>query len=547
MKKIIFYKVSFIILLMLSFGCSEDYLQEEPPHIMAGESLYNSYNGFESGLNGLYALMRVGRANDDHLQLVLSGVDNMCTNYDTEKFFSDWGELNSPTEGDFEDIFAWCYEIINAANTIINRAENENIDWTGGTSSPEGNKNRVLAEARALRAWAYRFLTYCWGDVPLNLEESLGSSINTDWQRTPVEKVRQQIISDLLFAQQHISSDGSYQGRITKGAVQHYLAEMYLVRNMPDSAEYWADQVIDNPEYELVTERYGVLESEPGVVFMDMFQEGNQNRLEGNTEALWVIQFEANVIGGGESKIRRYHGCRYDLINIDGVTPLEITFDRGGRNKSYFAPTKFAIDLYEDQDDRGSNFAIRKFFILKDEVENAPLPGDDLPPGYSYGDTIWNDWSEDLTADNNKVANWPWSRKADGTDPNDVRSDYNFNDQVYLRLADTYLLKAEAQLKQGLPEQAATTINIVRERSNATPVTGADVDLDFILDERSRELFLEEERRFTLLRTHKWLERVAAYNKYGGEKIAPRDTLFPIPQVVIDANLTTPMEQNPGW
>ncbi|WP_321373406.1 RagB/SusD family nutrient uptake outer membrane protein [uncultured Draconibacterium sp.] len=545
MKKIIFYKVSFIILLMLSFGCSEDYLQEEPPHIMAGESLYNSYNGFESGLNGLYALMRIGRANDDHLQLVLSGVDNMCTNYDTEKFFSDWGELNSPTEGDFEDIFAWCYEIINAANTIINRAENENIDWTGGTSSPDGNKNRVLAEARALRAWAYRFLTYCWGDVPLNLEESLGSSINTDWQRTPVEKVRQQIISDLLFAQQHISADGSYQGRITKGAVQHYLAEMYLVKNMPDSAEYWADQVIDNPEYELVTERYGVLESEPGVVFMDMFQEGNQNRLEGNTEALWVIQFEANVIGGGESKIRRYHGCRYDLINIDGVTPLEITFDRGGRNKSYFAPTKFAIDLYEDQDERGSNFAIRKFFILKDEVENAPLRGDDLPPGYSYGDTIWNDWSEDLTADHNKVANWPWSRKADGTDPNDVRSDYNFNDQVYLRLADTYLLKAEAQLKQGFPEQAATTINIVRERSNATPVT--DVDLDFILDERSRELFLEEERRFTLLRTHKWLERVAAYNKYGGEKIAPRDTLFPIPQVVIDANLTTPMEQNPGW
>ncbi|MCK4923303.1 MAG: RagB/SusD family nutrient uptake outer membrane protein, partial [Bacteroidales bacterium] len=91
------------------------------------------------------------------------------------------------------------------------------------------------------------------------------------------------------------------------------------------------------------------------------------------------------------------------------------------------------------------------------------------------------------------------------------------------------------------------TINIIRERSNAIPITGADVTLDYILDERSRELIVEEERRYTLLRTGKWLERTAKYNHYGGELIAPRDTLFPIPQTVIDANLTKYMPNNPGW
>ena len=71
--------------------------------------------------------------------------------------------------------------------------------------------------------------------------------------------------------------------------------------------------------------------------------------------------------------------------------------------------------------------------------------------------------------------------------------------------------------------------------------------LDFILDERSRELFMEEERRNTLLRTHTWYDRTKAHNFFGGEKITLRDTLFPIPQDVIDANLTKPMEQNPGF
>jgi hypothetical protein len=73
------------------------------------------------------------------------------------------------------------------------------------------------------------------------------------------------------------------------------------------------------------------------------------------------------------------------------------------------------------------------------------------------------------------------------------------------------------------------------------------VTIDYILDERSRELFIEEERRMTLLRTRKWFERTQKYNKFGGELITLRDTIFPIPQDVIDANLTKPFPQNPGF
>jgi hypothetical protein len=74
------------------------------------------------------------------------------------------------------------------------------------------------------------------------------------------------------------------------------------------------------------------------------------------------------------------------------------------------------------------------------------------------------------------------------------------------------------------------------------------VDIDYILDERARELMVEGPRRYTLLRTGKWAERTRLYNTWGGETIDPeRDILLPIPQSVIDANLTKKMPQNPGY
>lgn len=537
-------KVALAIILLA--GCSEDVLKENPPNILAGPTIYQDLAGFEAGLNGLYNIARHGRWQSEKLENALNGVDNMCSNYRRSDIFWSWGPTNSPADDELLETFNWLYEVINAANTIIFYADDEKVDWSGGSDTPSENKNRVIAEARAMRGWAYRRLAYSWGDVPLSL--SMESSIKTDWERTPVAEVRKQIITDYKYAQQYIPTEGSLQGRITKGAVQTLLAEMYLTINKPDSALYWTDQAIANPAYTLVTERYGVKRDDPdGNAFGDMFKEGNQNREEGNTEALWVWQFELNSIDERGHEYSRAIVGRYNEIVIDGLRAIQFTNERGGRGKAYFGATKWWIDSYEPQDDRASNYILRKFFILRDAAYNAPEPADLLPDGLSYGDTIWLDWSEPISASHRSVTYWPYSRKFEGTDPDNMRASFAWTDLIYLRLADTYLLKAEAQYKLGRPDDAAATINIIRTRSNATLITGADVDIDFILDERSRELYGEEERRYTLLRTRKWLERTALYNKFGGEKITARDTLFPIPQDVIDANLTAPLPQNPGW
>ncbi|HEY0667376.1 MAG TPA: RagB/SusD family nutrient uptake outer membrane protein [Sphingobacteriaceae bacterium] len=560
MKKILNIIVAFVTISLMQ-SCSDEWLEENPPHLITTETLYTNLNGFEAGLNGLYSLVRGEREGRDGstenlvADIAMIGTDNIVPNQRGGFGFIAllYNTNNESSNSNLRSVFLWLYQTVNAANTIINQAEKgADIDWSGAGGTPEVNKNRVIAEAKALRAWAYRHLTFCWGDVPLNLEESLGSNIKTDWARTPRAEVRKQMKADWLAAEPYLDVAPKVRGRISKGAVQHYLSELYLTIGKPDSALIWANKVINTPAYKLITNRYGVKANKPGVAFMDMFYEGNANREEGNTEALWVWQWEYNVVGGGEngSIMRRYHNAtsHHVQIKINNVVPLQKTPERGGIGIGREQPTKWAIDLYEPQDDRGSNYAIRKYYILRTAAENAPAPADKLPPGYKYGDTIKLVWKNDLTGlGNGLVNNYPFIRKYDTTDPLTDPLRGSYNDQTYLRLAETYLLKAEAQLKLNDKPGAASTINIIRRRSKASDISASDVTLDFILDERSRELIGEEHRRYTLLRTGKWLERVKKYNFRGGQTAAARDTLYPIPQVVIDANLTEIMPQNPGF
>jgi hypothetical protein len=123
---------------------------------------------------------------------------------------------------------------------------------------------------------------------------------------------------------------------------------------------------------------------------------------------------------------------------------------------------------------------------------------------------------------------------------------YMIKDIIIMRLGETYLLKAEAQLKQSNAPGAATTLNILRARANASPVTAADVTMDLILDERVRELVAEENRRMTLMRTGTLLSRVVGR----GQKItglSSKHLLLPIPELEIELNKDAVLEQNTGY
>jgi hypothetical protein len=548
MKKALIY---IPVLLIILISCKKELLNENPPNLATAETVYTSLQGFELGINGLYAEVRKEREGYSNAttnlraSFWLNGTDDGYSNGNAgpEAIFANFATFLTPAETGVSAMFNWLYESINAANTIIDRAANPNINWGSSQPIADANKNRILAEARTVRAWGYMHLTYLFGDVPLILHESKGSNINTDWIRTPVAQVREQMKQDWIFASNNLPVDPSIQGKMTKGVAQTWLAELYLATGKPDSALYWANQCINTPQYQLITSRYGVNASKPGVAFMDMFLPGNSNRNEGNKEALWVLQWESNFTGGGESIWRRWTGGRYDLLKIGGITPLKVTAERGGKGLQRLGITKYAVDIYDKNDDRGSVYAIRKYFVFSDN--GNPQFKDLLPTGYKFGDTIKYDYSKNEKP--GTTENWPYSLKHMQINEIDPNGATQHNDQIYMRLAETYLLKAEAQFLLGDAAGAASTINVLRRRAHTTDVAAANVNMDFILDERSRELLFEEHRRYTLNRTNTWLQRVQKYNHAGGQFATERDKLFPIPQSVIDANLTTKMPQNPGY
>jgi hypothetical protein len=512
-------------------GCTDGILEESPPNIIVADNLYVDAAGFRSGLNALYAQARdergaVSGENVIRTEMMNVGVDNAYSNYPAgfEHIWNDWGTYNNPQVDHFLDTWTWLYRTINAANTIINRAENPDVKWT------EAEKNETLAEARFFRAWCYRHLTYLWGPVPLNLEEASGESVRTDWTRAPVAEVRAQMEQDLLFAEANLPDVPPTPGRLSKAVAQHYLAELYLAEDQPAKAVVEAEKVTESGNFHLITERYGVKANEPGSPFMDQFLEGNAARDQGNTEALWVFRYQLNTPGGGASIMRRYWVNRYYLI-----TGIPVTAENGGRAIGRFANTAWSLNLYEPNDDRGDIHAIRKFYVYSDPEL--------LPKGKELGDTVWLSSTKEKESDRF----WPSTRKWDYASPLDVNAGGQYEDQPYLRLAETYLLLAEAQMKTNDLPGAAESINKLRRRAGASEITPGQVTLDFILDERSRELLTEEERRYTLLRTHTWLDRVRKYNPLAGPNVEPRDTIFPIPQAVIDANLGAEMEQNPDF
>lgn len=125
-----------------------------------------------------------------------------------------------------------------------------------------------------------------------------------------------------------------------------------------------------------------------------------------------------------------------------------------------------------------------------------------------------------------------------------------------MRLGETYLLRAEARFKQGNSQGAADDINVLRERAypeypSKGKVDAGKVDMNFILDERVRELLFEENRRMTLVRTGTLVERAALNTEktIKGEitGLESKHLLLPIPLTEIQRNTGAVLEQNPGY
>ena len=178
-------------------GCTDkDFLEEEIKDRILADNLFGNYTGFEASLNGLYATIldhELGSTNGTNKVLARplyilwnQGMDNTFAalwgkDNEMPQLLMDRNNSEVPT---LYGAWSWLYKIVNITNTIIDRAEADDIDWEGSSDQESlENEIRTIAEARCIRAWAYRYLTNMWGDVPLIIEESTSSNVKEDVTR----------------------------------------------------------------------------------------------------------------------------------------------------------------------------------------------------------------------------------------------------------------------------------------------------------------------------------------------------------------------------
>lgn len=557
MKKNIKYIVSITSLVFALSGCSNSFLDEKVLSSFAPESL-NDKLGYEAAEVGLYNKFSTFYTTDNDQTYI--GVWNLGTDIlwapagrsnGVASSFFDYTQMTS-TDGGSSRVWSYLYGIINNANILIANAE--------GTSSvgiTQQEKDAYNAEARFFRAYSYNMLATLFGETPLITEPLNGAK--TDFVRAPIADVNKTIEDDLLFAIANLPDIDAlaHKGRAHKAMAQQLLAEVYLRLDKPELAEDQCDAVINSGKFSLIKNRYGVKSGQPGDAFSDMFISGNQRRKQGNTEAIWVLEQENPVdkVGGSSGnpqQRRNWVGAYYDL---PGMLPID---SLGGRGVGRVRLDNWVLyGLYKGNDMRNSKYSIhRQHYFNNPASKYSTVFGKKIPYGRDAVFTLADRSTLKTFASDTIFRNAPYITKWNQFDARDTFGYGMWKDFILMRLGETYLLRSEARLKQSNFGGAADDINILRSRANAPFVTAGDITLNFVLDERVRELIGEENRRMTLVRTGTLVERARRLNgtaKLAGGNIATTNglqsynVLLPIPQSEIDLNKDAKLEQNPGY
>jgi len=574
------YNKFFVVLLSVIALAScneEEFLKEVPVDIYTAENVFSNPSGIEAVLTNFYVRQR-------HIYYVGASDVSYTLLYATDVYFSARGGsgtnekpvslLTSLTPSTFPARFFYeeNFKIVAAANLLIENVNKSNLS--------EERKIKVIAEAKFFRGKAYRDMVYLYGGVPLITEFASQPVLNR--VRASREEILNQMVLDFTDAANGMDPINLVtDGRVSNIVASFYLGETLISLGRNAEAVTEISKVCNDPNVGLMRARFGSRSTAFGKdVFWDLWQRNNQNRRSGNREALWVCQFEVDVPGGLLQSTGSNGANQMERNTVPAVWSIQDPTGRAG-----FIGRR-------SNDNVGGN-GVGFMQPLAFTTNSANMPGGGIWPANYVGDMRCNDNNliKDAIYDNpastffgqrvslNRGRNmgvlttdlalnalrgtwrfYPWFVKATtpGDHPAGLTDPANplllsnaasatYHDNYFLRLPEAFLLRAEAYLNIGNTGLAAADINVVRSRAGATNVTAGEVNLDYILDERTREINLEEQRQITLRRVGKYRERLLRYNWQTGPTYSPRHDLFPIPQSEIEANSGAVLTQNPGY
>lgn len=541
MKKII---ISLSIALLTLNSCTE--FIEEDNRSNAETTEYLKASGFESLINANYAQLKDIYGGEPWL--FVAGTDLYSEGRNREPIeLSQYTQL-TPASPNVNYLYNECYKAIQRANTALYFSEI--TEKTSVLSSRIG-------EVKFLRANAYFLLVQTYGGVSLDTEYH--DSPILSFERNTDEEVYAFIVKELEESVMLLPT-GSFTGRVNKRAAQDLLAKVYLTRayeafgaaNDFATAAKYADDAIGG---ETLTLTYNDLWF-PSTTALDI-----------NKETIFSVQFSSGsnssnpqTTGNGQAS---YFSSYLGGSEVSGKAPY----------RSYtLLPTDFAIGLFEKGDTRWEGtFMTQAYTRYYDFFDKADKTG--LTVAHFYVPK----WMTDQELAAYKLANPKTTIHLYGTYGTSIAfsNDYqtipvrkfddpkapfatsastprtSTRDFVVSRLGDTYLIAAEAYLHTN-PTTGLARLNEVRRRAGVAAATAGQFNIDYILDERAREMLGEYNRWFDLKRTGKLIERSSLYNpkvkasNFDGANGAKK-ILRPIPQEALDLNQNKSFSQNPAY
>ncbi len=558
--------MSFAVFMLISQSCS-DVLKEE---VISGVSndYINTPAGFNAAINSAYASLRGYYGTQMGLTVTEYGTDLYATGADGgyKGFHFYDSQLNSQVDW-LKLIWDELYRGINTCNAVIERAPK-------ATGISDALKKQRVAEMKFLRGHYYFLLFQQWGGVDLRLTETLAPTKIT--KRATDAEMYAAIISDLEGSLPDLENKAKSTdyGRATKAAAEHLLARVYLAKAMSTvkaaddylKAATYAQNVISNYGFKLLPD------------FASVFAQGAG---EVNDEVIFAVQYTTDPAtnlapsplnndqpsGDGNTQGNNLHlffGMQYD---VQAGMVRDIVYDRPFKR---LRPTKYCIETVfgERVNDSRYKKTFRDTWLSNSPgTYNTAFDNSKAKVTFKAGDTaIYIPGFEMSAADRAKrpyqvlvpsaynEALFPTLIKF--MDP--LRPDRTYapgsRDFLAFRLADTYLMLAEAQLFLGKTKEATDAVNVVRTRAAfagkaaAMQITPAQMTFDFLMDERGRELAGEQIRWMDLKRWGKLVERVSKNNPQASA-VKEFHNLRPIPQSQIDRTDggATAFPQNPGY
>lgn len=633
------YKILLSIALggVMFIGCKKDFLNPEPLSFYTTDNVLIDEDGFNATLTSCASLVRDEFY--DHMapivaemvfsDIAVMGSEGVNIPVDLEKDVQPTGNLDK----DIKIRTNWdnWWKIISRVNYIIDGAKK--ADMT------DDARRRVLGQCYFYRAYAYYRLSLQFGDVPLVLEAI--KSPRLDFDSFTSESILKCMKEELAQYVEYIPVTADY-GTPSRAAGYHLLTKLCLATSDFDGAILNANKIINDGKYKLMTGRFGALASSTTVgsatfksavdngyralaigastpldVIFDLHYHANKS-IPANTEAIFTVVDRGPTDGSdaqldgakgqiatmrnflpkwGESgKIRTPAGAsgmsdnlttNRDVI-VDGVFQYRIdAFGNGSQYRqigrgigSLRASNLYNYDLWTQSAGNTGNTDLRhkkpNWWLMTDLIYNNTSAGTWFSKNVRPGslpdpkDTI--------------RLYYPFPNKFIVPETRTGQQNGKHSDWYVFRIAETYLLRAEAYWWKGEIGNATTDVNVIRSRANAAPL--ANVGIDQILDERARELHGEEPRKTELARVAQifvatgksydgktynqatfatsnfFYDRVIKFNNFyklripnkgadgrDGDKytIRPYHVYWPIPYEAIEANRLGRINQTPGY